>query len=95
LLHDLVVHRRLDRREVLQEDHPWAVSPYASGLPLARHLVCESNSRDHRTVPPAPSAFRRAFTSKQERTSSETGERCGNVRRTIPSQLRSESGQHR
>jgi hypothetical protein len=27
LLHDLVVHRRLDRREVLQEDHPWAVSP--------------------------------------------------------------------
>jgi hypothetical protein len=27
LLHDLVVHRRLDLREVLQEDHPWAVLP--------------------------------------------------------------------
>jgi hypothetical protein len=26
-LHDLVVHRRLDRREVLQEDRPWALSP--------------------------------------------------------------------
>jgi hypothetical protein len=30
--------------------------------------------------------------SKQERASSETGGRCGNVRRTIPSQPRSESG---
>jgi hypothetical protein len=27
LLHDLFVHRRLDRREVLQEGRPWAVSP--------------------------------------------------------------------
>jgi len=35
LLHDLVVHRRLDRREVLQEDRPWWSLPKRGSLPIS------------------------------------------------------------
>jgi hypothetical protein len=57
LLHDLVVHRRLDRREVLQEDHPWALSPYASGLPSRGILFARAIAATTERYPRRPARF--------------------------------------
>jgi hypothetical protein len=55
LLHDLVVHRRLDQREVLREDRPWRSLPNAAlGFPSAlhsraiyRHVARHGNHHGH------------------------------------------------